>query len=336
MAANPPAPRDVRRSRRWVFTLHLPVTLIGRDEAESISLFSQWFNNECLVFAGAAGSLVDYCGAQVERTAANGLHLQGLLHCVRPASLAQVKEWDGWLCANERFHPHFEIMRGSWSKAKAYCQKEDSRVLAFADAGEEPQQGTRTDLADLYQRLRDGESKLEVADAFPGQFIRYNRAFDAVIALRQRERGMDDKTHGIFIYGAPGVGKSRFARDLARPFSYFFFAGQGNWFDGYEQQSVAVFDDVSTDQLPVRMLLRLLDYGPFRVNIKNVNMPNWCSPVAIFTSNNPPEVTFRDASVPDNAVIRRFDVIIYMDDQGVKHFKQGDQATLDRLMQLCQ
>lgn len=331
----PPAPRNDRRSRRWCWTLHIPPTLIGRDEAESIRLFTNWFKDECLEFVGTDGSIVDYVGAQIERTAANGLHLQGVLHCVRPTSLSQLKEWGGWYADNERFSPHFEIMRGSWSRAKAYCEKADSRVYPYQDAGEEPSQGTRTDLADLYQRLRDGESKLEVADAFPGQFMRYHRAFDAVVYLREQERAMDRRTHGIFIYGPPGVGKSRFARDLVTPVAHFFYAGQGQWFDGYYQQPAAVFDDISSDQLPVRILLRLLDFGPFRVNVKG-RMPDWNSKVAIFTSNNPPEVTFRDASVPDAAVLRRFDVVIYIDDNGVKHYKQGSQGLLYDLMLLCQ
>lgn len=337
MAALPPAHPTPSRSRRYVWTLHIPQWLQGEDRAMSVTLFVQWFQGECAQGLGQPGSIVDYIGAQLEETGDGRLHLQGILHCTRPASLQQLKDWAGWITQDGLFtaQPHFEIMRGSWSKAKVYCQKPDSRVYPYMDAGEEPQQGTRTDLADLYSRLRNGESKLEVADAFPGQFIRYHRAFDAVVRLRHAERDMDRRTHGIFFYGPPGTGKSRLARDLVRGYSHFFYAGQGQWYDGYDQQRVAVFDDISSAQLPVRILLRLLDFGPFRVNVKNF-MPDWNTPVAIFTSNNPPEVTFREADVPDWAVVRRFDVIIYFDDNGVKHFKQGSQALLDDLMRLCQ
>lgn len=61
-------------------------------------------------------------------------------------------------------------------------------------------------------------------------------------------------------WGAPGTGKTRYCHDLARIFydDDIWVHGGGNWFDGYEGQAVAVFDDFY-GCVDFGLLLKVLD-----------------------------------------------------------------------------
>lgn len=318
------------RSRRWCFTLNeLGVTNANDERGDRVGAFEEYVTRVLAVIEEDRhqDELLDYIGGQIEENKQGGLHWQGVLHCRQPVALQRLIDW--FLPQ----HPHFERMRGSWAQAKAYCQKTESRVVAYRDAGVEPDQGCRTDLADLYNRLRSGESKLEVADAFPGQFVRYHRAFDAIQSLVPH-RGINDSTNAVFIYGPPGVGKSRFARNLVSTVldHTFWFANiPGHaWFDGLEPfHKFAIFDDCDSSLLPVRTLLRMLDYGPLTVNIKGQSA-KWRVKTAIFTNNHDLELTFPHE--PQHAVTRRFQVVIRFDANSRMHYETGDEEMLLRLM----
>ncbi|AXQ66125.1 MAG: helicase [Cressdnaviricota sp.] len=71
--------------------------------------------------------------------------------------------------------------------------------------------------------------------------------------------------------GPTGIGKTRCAFEFGHLVSsegVWISAGSLRWFDGYDGQRVAIFDDIRTKHTSFDMLLRLLDRYPLRVEFK--------------------------------------------------------------------
>ena len=79
---------------------------------------------------------------------------------------------------------HLEIARGSLEQNVTYCSKADSRDqscgFGFIEHGDRSSvagtgsgSGTRTDLAELAKRVRDGASEAEIAEDHPASYIMY-------------------------------------------------------------------------------------------------------------------------------------------------------------------
>lgn len=333
MAALPVVPHQahgVRKWRRTVFTLHDPDRAAHANQPQStgVAAMRAFLTNMVTDLGGLPGP-VKYLGCQLEETKASGLHAQGVLYH-EPCTLQRLCDLPFWGVAR----PHFERMRGSWAQAHAYTKKADSRVVdQYWEWGVPPSQGSRSDLEDIYRRLRErDESIREVADAFPGQFMRMPRAFQAAQAL-SAPRGLNDNTMGYFFYGAPGTGKSRLARRIVGEEGFYAPCEEGKWFDGIEPGvKYGVIDDLQPETFKISMFLRLVDYGPMRVPVKGA-FSQWKLKHLIFTSNFEWDQIWPSHAHPD-AIKRRFEIIVRFNQNGTYHFDKGTQADLDALCQL--
>lgn len=323
-------PHGVRKWRRSVFTLHDPDRAAHAQQpaATGIAAMQQFLTNMVTDLGGQPGP-VKYLGCQLEETKASGLHAQGVLYH-EPCTLQRLVDLPFWGPSR----PHFERMRGSWSQAVAYTKKADSRVVdQYWEWGVPPSQGSRSDLEDIYRRLRERDESLrEVADAFPGQFMRYHRAFKAA-QLLCTPRGLNDCTRGYFFYGEPGTGKSRLARSIVGEEGFYAPCAEGKWFDGIQPGMLSgVIDDIQPDTFPVDVFLHLIDYGPYQVPVK-CSWGVWKLKHLIFTSNYEWDQLWPRHRHP-NAIKRRFEIIVKFRHNGTLHFDKGTQADLDELLQL--
>ena len=77
--------------------------------------------------------------------------------------------------AMKKLHPqcHWEITKFTSIQASEYCKKE---YKAF-ERGEPPKSGSRSDLAEIYGKIKEGISDRELAEKYPSQFSRYFKAF---------------------------------------------------------------------------------------------------------------------------------------------------------------
>jgi DNA polymerase III delta prime subunit len=117
-----------------------------------------------------------------------------------------------------------------------------------------------------------------------GTWLTHYRALNVFATCRKPER--DFKTVTIYLYGPPGVGKSRLAMRLSRVLSESepYYKSKGQWWDGYESNDVVVWDDYRGDCYDVQELLKLTDRYRYRVQFKDRFM-NFTSKYIIFTSN---------------------------------------------------
>lgn len=247
----------------WVFTINNP-----SDDQEP----AKWAD-------------VEYAIWQKEKGANGTIHLQG--YCV----FAQKKRLS-WLKKNAHPGAHWEGRLGTHEQAKEYSRKVETRIAGPWESGQEDpklgSQGKRNDLMDLKRKLDAGKTEAEIAkdeESFP-VWAKYNKIIPRYRILTGKQRDWPVFTQ--VVWGAPGLGKTRKARDLAGPDAFWLSrpAGQTVWFDGYIGQEVIVIDEfygwISFD-----LLCRLLDRYPLNVETKGGSTPMTARKV-IITSNVAP------------------------------------------------
>jgi hypothetical protein len=218
-------------------------------------------------------------------------HYQGFMWMKMKASLNVMKgRWPGM---------HFETMKGSHEQAINYCKKEDSRMAGYWEAGLPPAPGKRNDLLEAAQLVMSGEASMkEIAEACPSTFIRYSAGLSRLALHFSKPR---DWIMDVQIYhGGTGTGKTRKAH-LDNPGA--FWKTKSEWWDGYDQHDVVIWDEFAHD-VPISSLLRICDSYPLNVAYKG-GFYNFVAKRLIFTSNIPFDQWYPDALPEHRAALRR-------------------------------
>jgi len=225
-------------------------------------------------------------------------HLQGFVSFAKRTTMAAAKKVVGR-------RAHLEMARGTPQQAAEYCKKDG----AYTEFGSCPTgSGKRSDLDDLYKQIKEGKSEEEIADAFPAQYIRYSSSIVRTIRKFQPERDWMPETY--ILWGRSGTGKTRFVYDHHQRKDIYVHAGD-SWFDGYDGQEVALFDDFTGGEFKLSYLLKLLDRYPMRVPVKG-GFVQWKPRKIFFTSNKDPQLWYANAlEEHQNALQRRIKDIRY-------------------------
>ncbi len=148
------------KSKYWVFTLNNP----SEDEVTKIS--------DSLV------KETDYMTWQLEEGKEGTRHIQGYVCFKNRKMMKSIKKiW------NDRLH--LEVRRGTHDEAKAYCQKDDTRVKGqeFVEYGDDEKvpkkKGQRNDLTDIKDKILAGIRIRDIEDEHFGAFAKYGRYFKA-------------------------------------------------------------------------------------------------------------------------------------------------------------
>lgn len=229
--------------------------------------------------------------------------MQAYVEFTKPVRLSHLQRlWPGL---------HAERRAGSRDQAIAYCSKEESRVTNPTTFGEMVlNQGKRTDLEDIKDRLKEGASSLDIADEYFGDWVRYNKSFTLYRTLIQTPR--DFKTSLIIYWGSAGSGKTRRVYSeggtvypVPQP------NGGSVWFDGYEDHESVLLDDFY-GWIPLSLLLKMADRYAMKVPIKG-GMVNFRPKKLYITSNSHPNEWYKWNEMNANlraAFDRRIDEII--------------------------
>lgn len=207
-------------------------------------------------------------------------HLQGYIQFKANQRLSGVKKIVG-----ERAHIEKQ-KAGDNNAARDYCIKDgDYFEWGSFVAG----QGQRNDILSAVETMRKRGYEA-LGEDHPVAVIKYHKGLKELNQLWQSNRTKEP--YVIWLWGTSGIGKSKFAMDLSDKLSVWFHSGNPQWFPGYRNQDVAVFDDFNeSDKFPYRFLLRLLDRYPMQVPDKGTYY-QWNSSVVIITSEYHPSVIY--------------------------------------------
>lgn len=205
---------------------------------------------------------------------------------------------------------HIGAQRGTVDEAVDYCKKDGlyyeigsppinqaakgesshtkwTRVVALAEAGD-------------FDELKIQEPYLYIT-MYAKLFQCYQRALPVPKDLSGK---LHD--HHVWIWGPPGTGKSRYARDT---WTTAFSKPLNKWWDGYRGEETVLLDDVELDSIGMKHHIKIWsDRYPFIAQVKFGHISIRPDRL-IVTSNYSPAEVFDASTVLFEAVARRFDVI---------------------------
>jgi len=261
----------------------------------------------------------DYVVIGYERCPNTGRrHIQGFVNLTRKCKFNTFKEKIGKKA-------HLEQARGTDSENRTYCTKDGW----FIEEGTPKTQGERSDLQRVCETIVSERLSIsDVARRFSGHFVRYHRG------LREFQRIVNPiiprkhKTTVRVFVGAPGSGKSLRAAneglrlasddkpggvegtiereqnpDGLQELDGIYYKPRGEWWDGYVQQPVVIFDDfygwIKYDEL-----LKICDRYPLKVPIKG-GFEEFTSKHIFITSNVAIDKWYKFEGYNPEAIYRR-------------------------------
>lgn len=220
------------------------------------------------------------------------LHYQGYLECNRKVSFDDVKAFLG-------MRVHLEPRRGSARQARQYATKDASRISPPVEWGTISNQGRRTDIDDLYARIRAGATRLECFDEFSSAMVRYPKAFDAVRNLPIQGGDTWRDVRALVLSGPTRCGKSRSAFE-AFPSAY--RKTDDHWWSDYEGEKTTVWDDFRPWTVRLATLLKWLEGYPVRAQTKGGFVKLKYTQV-ILTTNLDPDLWYLKADEESRAAL---------------------------------
>lgn len=201
---------------------------------------------------------------------------------------------------------HVELCNGSLEDQIDYINKENP----MTELGEKPMSnGKKRSYQEFKEALDNGDDPRQVAsrtvEAF-GQWTHAHRAFGVYQQFIREQKVRNDytKPYVRVRIGPPGVGKSRYIRDLHGHDYTVAPDNTGRWFDNCDCD-VVVFDDVERGAIPsFSDFKRLTDRYALQVPVKGGFI--WWKPKYIyFTSNTHPFEWWPELSDFDKGAIER-------------------------------
>jgi len=274
-----------QRGRRFVFTLN------------------NWTQSEySLVTSSAFTAKVQWMVVAKETGESRTAHLQGAFICKTQMAFSTVKKWPGLARA------HLETMKGTPQDSLVYCSKEDSQPFVF---GTLPSPGKRNDLATVAEMIvKEGLSMREIAregDIGSVAIVKFHKGLTVLRSLTRPPRTEPPKI--FWLHGPTGAGKTRGSWEHANRLGDVWLSSGGlRWFDGYDGQRSAIFDDFRSKGVSFPFLLRVLDRYPMQVEFKG-GYVEWTPEFIFITAPGHPDDVFakRKEHLPEdiNQLLRR-------------------------------
>lgn len=148
-----------------------------------------------------------------------------------------------------------------------------------------PKQGKRTDIINIVDCIRAGDSDAQILEEHGDKALRLLNYIDkARSTLSNVKRNWPMSV--LIFWGDPGTGKSRYAHEH---YPDLYVKDESKWWDGYKGQDTVLVDDFycASSEIPLVKWLMILDRYPMQVQVKG-GFVEFVSKTIIFTSNLDP------------------------------------------------
>lgn len=189
-----------------------------------------------------------------------------------------------------------------------YCKKDNN----FQSFGKFIRQGQRTDLEDVFYRIKQNEPLENIAEDYESIFMRYSHGLKELKKFHLKRTTKEFRHVNVEVYyGKTGVGKTKKAVN-ENPCAFLTDGAElsNGWFDGYSGEKTLIIDEYDSDVKITRML-KLLDGYQQRLPVKGSFVyANWDK--VIITSNINPNDWHPNAKEEHRkALFRRINNIVY-------------------------
>lgn len=248
-------------SKRWCFTIQV------RD------------GDDALASAPAYTDEMAYLiyGKEVAPTTGQ-IHLQGYVRFTKRKELKTAKK-----CLPDG--AHLEIAKGNEKQNREYCIKE-GEFLEFGSYDEkEGQQGRRSDLEEVAEKIKAGSSLKAIAEENPATFIKNSAGIEKLARLVQPPPPPTRDVQTIILWGPTGTGKTHRVRTTF-PEAYSVIPGRDPWGD-YCMEKVIFFDEFDWQQWSIQEMNMFLDKWPCKLNARYNNKNAYWEKIYICANDHP-------------------------------------------------
>ena len=144
--------------------------------------------------------------------------------------------------------------------------------------------GTADVQQDIIKDISAGKSRSQLYLDYPAYLAKYHAWFDKHYVLHAPKRRWMPAVY--MLHGKAGTDKSALARAVAPEMDTYEKPDSEKWWYGYDGQDVIVINDIRKGDERFSRLLKILDRGPFEVEIKGSSVP-LLAKVIILTSSMP-------------------------------------------------
>lgn len=225
-------------------------------------------------------------------------HFQGYVEFKKNYTLEEI--WETCLPKGVKL----AIRKGSKKQAIEYTKKDGK----FVEYGEPEEQGHRTDLEAVREKIDSGATALDLAKDDFGTWCRNYRAFAVYADMINCNKKRDCSI--TYIYGPPGTGKSSLA--LAMFPKAYFKKPDTQWYQGYTNQQDLVIDEFRSTSLKFPDLFTLVSPMPYQMDIKGSGVWSSVNNVILISNYSPKEIVQDCDKVTQDAFYRRIKDYLYV------------------------
>lgn len=245
-------------------------------------------------------------------------HWQGYIRLKSPTNLTKMKQW------NKR--AFFCAVRGTEAQNITYISK--NPIEGPFRFGEEEKPGKRSDLLLAIDAINDGDKMSEIAKNNPEVFVRYYKGLQTYANITRPMSHIDHEAFSVYyIWGPTGVGKTKYVYDTVAIENLYTTIGDCTWWDGYDHQTVILFDEF-VGQVPLHMMLKYLDRYLMMLPTKGSHVAKRWYRVYITSNVSPDEQYIVCHREQKAAFLRRLTNVVHMTEPIITNTIDFNQLTL--------
>lgn len=246
-------------------------------------------------------------------------HIQGYVELNNAQRFTFLHKYFNFTRNKEVLKFHIEIANGTAAENKKYCEKSGK----FFEFGEPVTQGTRSDLREIKEALKENPKNLKGVVDEHGNNLQQLKYAEALPKYYLPDRDPKNPPKVYWIFGPTGIGKTKLVydtfKDICAVSSY-------DWLGtGYNQNECFLLDDFREFNLPFEQILKLTDRYPYTLFFKGSQIP-LNSPFIIFTSPYSIDQTF-SATREDLRQLKRR--VVEIDLSSVRNIEEVNLKDLD-------